>query len=256
MLNEIDGKDHSGTEQVGMPAIFGMNFQAVSTAREAPDLRRPHRGYLADGTPRAASQQSPGLRQRQVRLELARCTPRSPDTTVILSAKHGQSPKDSSALTRVPTAPIIDGLNAAWKTAHPAAQNRWWPSPSTTTRCCCGSTRSPAAKFAKDYLLSPLGTGNDINGAPKPYTLGVEQGLRGQRGRRFFGTKTSDARVPDIFGIAQYGVVYTGGKAKIAEHGGANPAGPRCAAGGLRRQRTNTRTDTARSRRRRSRRPS
>jgi hypothetical protein len=26
--------------------------------------------------------------------------------------------------------------------------------------------------------------------------------------------------VPDIIGIAQHGVVYTGGKAKIAEHGG------------------------------------
>jgi arylsulfatase A-like enzyme len=29
--------------------------------------------------------------------------------------------------------------------------------------------------------------------------------------------------VPDIFGISQYGVVYTGGHGKIAEHGGANP---------------------------------
>jgi phosphoglycerol transferase MdoB-like AlkP superfamily enzyme len=29
--------------------------------------------------------------------------------------------------------------------------------------------------------------------------------------------------VPDLFGISQYGVVYTGGHGKIAEHGGANP---------------------------------
>ena len=29
--------------------------------------------------------------------------------------------------------------------------------------------------------------------------------------------------MPDLFGISQYGVVYTGKKAKIAEHGGANP---------------------------------
>jgi arylsulfatase A-like enzyme len=28
--------------------------------------------------------------------------------------------------------------------------------------------------------------------------------------------------VPDLFGIARYGVVYTGGKSKIAEHGGAH----------------------------------
>jgi hypothetical protein len=29
--------------------------------------------------------------------------------------------------------------------------------------------------------------------------------------------------VPDLVGVAQYGVVYTGKKAKIAEHGGAAP---------------------------------
>jgi arylsulfatase A-like enzyme len=38
----------------------------------------------------------------------------------------------------------------------------------------------------------------------------------------YFGVKAGDARVPDIFGIAQYGVVYTGGTGKVAEHGGAH----------------------------------
>jgi hypothetical protein len=33
----------------------------------------------------------------------------------------------------------------------------------------------------------------------------------------------SDARVPDVIGIAQVGSVYTGKKKKIAEHGGNNP---------------------------------
>ena len=36
VLNEIDGLDHSGTTQVGTPAIFGMNFQTVSTAQKLP----------------------------------------------------------------------------------------------------------------------------------------------------------------------------------------------------------------------------
>lgn len=34
--------------------------------------------------------------------------------------------------------------------------------------------------------------------------------------------KPGDPRVPDVFGISQYGVVYTGGKGKVAEHGGAH----------------------------------
>src|SRR5215831_1733658 len=36
VLNEINGFDHSGTIQVGTPAIFGMNFQTVSTAQKLP----------------------------------------------------------------------------------------------------------------------------------------------------------------------------------------------------------------------------
>ncbi|MBV9281604.1 MAG: alkaline phosphatase family protein, partial [Chloroflexi bacterium] len=33
VLNEVRGFDHSGTTRVGTPAIFGMNFQTVSTAQ-------------------------------------------------------------------------------------------------------------------------------------------------------------------------------------------------------------------------------
>ena len=33
----------------------------------------------------------------------------------------------------------------------------------------------------------------------------------------------SDPRHPDVVGIAQHGVVYTGGTSKIAEHGGDDP---------------------------------
>ncbi len=36
VLNEIDGMDHSGRRHVGVPAIFGMNFQTVSTAQKLP----------------------------------------------------------------------------------------------------------------------------------------------------------------------------------------------------------------------------
>jgi len=34
ILNEINGRDHTGTREVGVPAIFGMNFQAVSVAQK------------------------------------------------------------------------------------------------------------------------------------------------------------------------------------------------------------------------------
>ena len=36
VVNEIDGWDHGRTAHVGVPAIFGMNFQSVSTAEKLP----------------------------------------------------------------------------------------------------------------------------------------------------------------------------------------------------------------------------
>ena len=36
VINEINGFDHSGTNRVGTPAIFGMNFQTISTAQKLP----------------------------------------------------------------------------------------------------------------------------------------------------------------------------------------------------------------------------
>jgi hypothetical protein len=45
----INGRDHSGTDRVGTPAIFGMNFQTVSTAEKLPTSDGLTGGYLADG---------------------------------------------------------------------------------------------------------------------------------------------------------------------------------------------------------------
>ena len=49
VLNEIKGLDHSGASHVGTPAIFGMNFQTVSTAEKLPTSQGQPGGYLADG---------------------------------------------------------------------------------------------------------------------------------------------------------------------------------------------------------------
>jgi hypothetical protein len=81
-----------------------------------------------------------------------------------------------------------------------------------------------AALFAKNFLLAQNGTGNDINGNPKPYTAsGLANVYAGEDAAAYFGVDRGDSRLPDLYGIVQHGVVYTGKKAKIAEHGGADP---------------------------------
>jgi hypothetical protein len=86
--------------------------------------------------------------------------------------------------------------------------------------------RSPAAAaFVQTFLLHHAGTGNDITGAPKPYAAsGLTRVYAGSAAAAFLGVPAGDARVPDMIGIAQPGVVYTGKKSKIAEHGGDTPA--------------------------------
>jgi hypothetical protein len=81
-----------------------------------------------------------------------------------------------------------------------------------------------AADFAKKFLLSYSGVGNDINGNPKYYTAsGLSTAYAGAAAASYFGVTAGNPRVPDLIGIVTHGVVYTGGKGKIAEHGGADP---------------------------------
>src|SRR4029077_19499927 len=147
------------------------------------------------------------------------------NTVIILSAKHGQSPQTPSALTRIPDGPIMDALNAAWAATHPAAAPLVPFSVNDDGMLVWLSDRSDAATgFAKTFLLNHSGTGNDINGNPKAYAgSGLKTIYAGAAAAAYFNVAVGDARVPDIFGISQYGVVYTGGHGEISEHADATP---------------------------------
>ncbi len=232
VLNEIAGFDHSGSTRVGTPALFGMNFQTVSTAEKLPTSDGLTGGYLADGTtPGPLLTRALGYIDSKVgAMEQAlKDDGLDKSTVVILSAKHGQSPQQPSALTRIPDGPIMDALNAAWQNANagnPAAVNPLVAfSVNDDGMLIWLNDRSDAATaFAKNFLLNDSGTGNDINGNPKPYTQAGNQAIfAGADAAQYFHVAPGNARVPDLVGIAQHGVVYTGGHGKIAEHGGADP---------------------------------
>jgi hypothetical protein len=228
VLNEIDGYDHSRTSKAGVPAIFGMNFQTVSTAEKLLTSDGLNGGYLPGTT-------TPGpLLQRaldfinaklQAMDEEIQAQGLADSTAIIVSAKHGQSPQDPNSLTRIKDAPIIEGINAAWEAAHPGAgplivagvDDDAWQS-------YLSDTSQPAADFVKDYLWSHSATGVAYDGSSRTLAhSGLSKVYAGRDAARYFGVPTSDPRHPDVWGVVQVGVVYTGGS-KIAEHGGANPA--------------------------------
>ena len=234
ILNEIDGFDHTGMgTKVGTPAIFGMNFQTVSTAEKlltseavigGPVLNG---GYLP-GTTTPGPLLSSALDYIDAQLKRMDDEIQSQGladrTAIIVTAKHGQSPLDPNQLTRIKDGPIIDAVNAAWTAAHPGAGNLivagtdddlWQSYLSVKTQ--------EAADFVKHYLWTHPATGVTYSGGTRTLQhSGLAKIYAGEAAADFFRVPVSDPRHPDVFGRVQVGVVYTGGS-KIAEHGGNNP---------------------------------
>jgi hypothetical protein len=103
VLNEIDGFDHSRAHHVGVPAIFGMNFQIVLTAEKLPSSDGLTGGYLPGGTvPGPLLVRALSYINAQVGAMAAEITARglADSTAIIISAKHGQSPTGRTATCR------------------------------------------------------------------------------------------------------------------------------------------------------------
>ncbi|MET3804638.1 hypothetical protein ABIB25_001633 [Nakamurella sp. UYEF19] len=232
VVNEINGFDHSGTHRVGTPAIFGMNFQTVSTAEKLPLSDGLAGGYRTDGTPGPLLRRALDFVDAQVGIFRAaiRHQGMAGNTTIILSAKHGQAPIDGSALRRVDDGKIIDGLNAAWAAHHPGAAALVTFSVDDDGMLLWLSERSAAAlSFARNFLLDHTVPANRITDPKGTYSTtvrasGLTRVYTGAAADTLVRAKAGDPHAPDLIGIAQPGVVYTGGVKKIAEHGGNSAA--------------------------------
>jgi hypothetical protein len=245
VINWINGREHSGEgRKVGAPAIYGMNFQTVSTAEKlkgspavliGPDKQGNYTEgpSLSGGYVTAGGQQVPGPLLSsaldyvngalQQMADTIQADGEANSTAIILTAKHGQSPLNNNQLQRIDDGPIISGVNAAWAKAHSSNQTLvvqeadddgllWWLS----------DRSQKAADFVKSYLWSH--TAPAVNYAGQTITVahsGLAQIFAGDQSAQFFGVSTSDPHHPDVFGTAQIGTIYTTGS-KIAEHGGDN----------------------------------
>jgi hypothetical protein len=236
VLNEIDGYDHSRTTKVGVPAVFGLNFQSVSTGQKLPTSGGQPGGYLVDGvTPGPVLTSALDFVDGQVGRLRAELTAQhlTGSTAIVLSAKHGQSPTDGTALTRIDDGPVLDALDTGWKAAGGSGPLVAGSMDDDGVILWLTDHSPKALAFARHFLLSynGNGTGSDakakatgITGAAKAYTAaGLREVLVGGQVRHYAGANASDPRVPDLIGFAQHGTVYTSGKGKIAEHGGNDP---------------------------------
>lgn len=199
VLNEIDGKDHTGARQAGVPAIFGMNFQAVSVAQKLAGA-----GYTdAAGTPSAMLLDALNHTDASLGKMAAELQKQGllTATLIIVSAKHGQSPIDLSQRQIIDEGMFADVINARQSAllAHTTADDvaLLWLSDHSKT----------------DDAVKALQASQD--------KLGIQQILSGASLQLLFNDPASDPRVPDIIVLPRPGVIYAGKTAtKIAEHGG------------------------------------
>lgn len=213
ILNEIDGKSSTGSSGVGVPALFGMNFQAVSVGQKlkvegtnvSPDpLAGMPGGYLnAAGVPGPLL--ASGLAHTDASIgkmlaELAK-TGLADSTLVIISAKHGQTPIDITKRRG------IAGAGGTLGTAL-AANN-------------VGFIQTDDLAL---IWLNDRSQANETSAFENLRTLAVPLGF--ENGTLYTATQApigygaaTDSRTPDFSIKVDRGVIYTGGT-KIAEHGG------------------------------------
>src|SRR4029077_10098806 len=108
VINWINGHRHDGSGNPGTPAIFGMNFQTVSTGQKLPNSRTEGDlsgnslgGYLADGaTPGPVLTHALDFIDQSLGKMYSALEQRGllGSTAIIVSAKHGQSPMNLAAL--------------------------------------------------------------------------------------------------------------------------------------------------------------
>jgi hypothetical protein len=238
VINWANGHDHDGTGQPGVPAIFGMNFQAVSTAQKlnfshysGDGGTRGLGGYTSGGT-MAGPVVAGALDFVDAQLGRIAAAVDPQHTVIIVSAKHGQSPVDRTQLRLIDDGEVTGALSDAWAKLHPEATSPLVAFAIDDDGMLIWlSDRSQAATdFAKNFLwnYTPLKVGgSDVNGNFVDYSGTVQHsGLRkiyaGEAAADFIGVVTSDDRVPDVIGIATVGTVYSDPTKikKIAEHGG------------------------------------
>jgi hypothetical protein len=220
VLNWIHGKSHLGTGAAPVPAIFGMNFQAVSVGQKLIE-KGVFGGYQdAAGTPTtsmlgeiefvdgAIGQFVSALKQTRL----------LDSTTFIVTAKHGQSPVDTHRFFPIPGSNGANGtppsavlgpdflpdseLNQIGATEDDISLLWLKPGTSTTDAVSLLETN------AKD-----AGIGEILYG-PSLETAFNKPGIPSEGG---------DPRTPDIIVLPNIGVVYTGSTKKQAEHGGFAP---------------------------------
>jgi predicted AlkP superfamily pyrophosphatase or phosphodiesterase len=203
VLNQIDGWNHDHSRAVGVPTLFGTNFQSVSVGEKLAVA-----GYSdVLGTPSAGLAGELDFVDASLGLMVAELKKKGlyNDTLIIVGAKHGQSPIDRTKHVGIgggqPTTLI--GTLAPGVEAFDISDD--------------GSL----------IWLNPIDQGQTadlvtlLSDPTNQETLGIQEIFAGNSLKDKWNDPTTDERTPDIILKVNTGVIFSG-SSKIAEHGGLN----------------------------------
>jgi hypothetical protein len=235
VLNEIKGLSHDGTTRVGIPTVFGMNFQAVSVGQKLlvdnsdngcaadtdPTISQQIGGYLdGEGTPSrvlAYGLQKTDAALRQM-IDALKSAGIYDSTLFIVTAKHGQSPINPAKLLKPHHFADLVCLVSDCTVPGPAkiitdAGNNCPEGP-------CGYVQDDdiALIWLPDQSQTRLVT-DYLN--QNAVALHIDEVMSLEELKLRFRDPLQDSRTPDIIVQPVYGTIYTSPtNGKVAEHGG------------------------------------
>jgi len=216
IVNEIDGLNHDGTASAPVPNIFGMNFQAVSIGQKliyqhgAVATGYSESGGYVDsiGTPSASLKSEIEFVDSSIGQMVAALKKQNllDSTLVIITAKHGQSPVDTSRYVR--NGSPNDPVSILSTFLAPSENSAIGPTEDDVALLWLANSADTAAAVAALEAASPVT--DNVAGIGEIFS-GPSIGLYYNAG---------DSRAPDILITPNIGVTYSNSKKKLAEHGG------------------------------------
>jgi hypothetical protein len=259
VLNWIKGKNHLGTANTKVPVIFGMNFQAVSVGQKLIQNNNAPFWPVSCLTPTicggytdAAGTPTPKLQSEITFVDAAigQIVEELQDqhllnsTTIIITAKHGQSPIDPARFFPIPGHGTLDHgtspANILNQTMPPFVSDievskvsgpgpteddisQIWLVPGNTTLTLAQTMAAVNALEEEEKVLEAKGQTAGIGQifyGPSLTTMFNAPGVPAKNGPCCKLLPGGDPRTPDIIVAPNIGVIYTGSASKQEEHGG------------------------------------
>jgi hypothetical protein len=221
VLNWIRGRNHQNTQDAPVPAIFGMNFQAVSVGQKFVEKTLTPTvfgGYTdAQGTPTSTLAGEIAFVDASIGKMVKELGERHlrHSTLIIITSKHGQSPIDpkryvpQAAVGSTP-ATVLDNAGCIPFSEAPSNPtgigpteddiSQIWLNSQCTVDDAVGLLQTNASQLAIDQIFYGNSLKTMFHGGGIP--------------------PNGDSRTPDIIVQPSIGHTYTGSTKKQAEHGG------------------------------------